>query len=327
MKYQSAICDYRQSAFGWWILGSVWLTGMPLLAAEAPVTENPTAEAPATQSHEPESQPLVACGVVLRPLQVAEVPAQQTGLLQSFAIREGEQVEAGQLLASLDDRAARHDLRQAELEHELATLRVANEVHLRYAEKALEVARAELARSNESIESFAKSISQSQLDVEQLTVEKLLLETEQARQELEMERIGQKLKQNALEAARLRVEQHQLRAPFAGTVALVRGQVGEWVEVGSPVLRLVAARRLRAEGFVSADRLEQASKPLPGRPVKVWVTLPDGQTIECLGTLRFVSPEMDPVTRQVRIWAEVDNGQRQLRPGQRGRLEIQVGDR
>jgi macrolide-specific efflux system membrane fusion protein len=307
----------------------VWLTGMPLLATEIPATENPTAETPAAQSQELESQPLVVDAVVLWPLQVAEVPAQQTGLLQSFAIREGEQVEAGQLLASLDDRAARHDLRQAELEHELAALRVANEVHLRFAEKALEVARAELARSNESIESFAKSISQSQLDVERLTVEKLLLETEQARHDLELERMGQKLKHNALQAARLRVEQHQLRAPFAGTVALVRGQVGEWVEVGSPVLRLVAARRLRAEGFMSADRLEQAdqaSRPLVGGLVKVLVTRPDGQTVECQGTLRFVSPEMDPVTRQVRIWAEVDNGQRQLRPGQRGRLEIKTGE-
>ena len=115
MKYQGAHSDYPQFTFGRWILGIVWLTGMPLLATEAPVTENPTAEAPVAQSHEPENQPLVIDGVVLRPLRVAEVPAQQTGLLQSFAIREGERVEAGQLMASLDDRVARHDLRKAEL--------------------------------------------------------------------------------------------------------------------------------------------------------------------------------------------------------------------
>jgi macrolide-specific efflux system membrane fusion protein len=320
MNHQGAMNDFHPAAFGWLALGIAWLMSTPLLA-----TEHSAAESPMAQSHLSESQPLVLDAVVLRPLQVAEVPAQQTGLLQRFAIREGEQVEAGQLLASLDDRAAQHDLRQAELEHELATLRVANEVHLRYAEKALEVARAELARSNESIEQFAKSISKSQLDVERLTVEKLLLEMEQARQKLELERIGQKLKDNALAAARLRLEQHQLRAPFAGMVALVRGQVGEWVEVGSPVLRLVAVERLRAEGFLSIDRLwksDQAHQPLVGRPVKMLVTRPDAQTIECHGTLRFVSPEMDPVTRQVRIWAEIENDQQQLRPGQRGRLEI-----
>jgi len=301
-------------------LAILGLTPVSLCAGENPATPH----SPAGPSVS-ESSLLVVDAVVLRPLRVAEVPAQQTGLLQDFAIREGEQVAAGQLLAALDDRAARHDLQQAELEHELATLRVSNEVHLRYAEKALEVARAELARSNESIESFAKSISKSQLDVERLTVQKLMLETEQARHELDLARFGQKLKENALESARLKVEQHQVRAPFAGTVARLRGQVGEWVEVGSPVLRLVAVDQLRAEGFLSAEYLGKAApaqRPLVGRPVRVLVTLAGGQTAACHGTLRFVSPEMDPLTRQVRVWAEVDNRQQHLRPGQRGRLEI-----
>ncbi len=321
MKQQHVQFDFRPPAFVWLVLGIAWQASVWPLAAEELATE----KHPAAESHVSERRPLVVDGVVLRPLRLAEVPAQQTGLLRQLAIREGERVEEGQLLASLDDRAARHDLRQAELEYELATLRVANEVRLRYAEKALEVARAEVARSKESIEKFAKSISQSQLDVERLSVEKLRLETEQARHDLDLERIGQKLKENALAAARLRVEQHQLRAPFAGTVALVRGQVGEWVETGSPVLRLVAARRLRAEGFLSADPLweaDQTQQSLVGRTVRMLVTRPDGQTVGCQGTLRFVSPEMDPVTRQVRIWAEIDNSQQHLRPGQRGRLEI-----
>ncbi len=257
--------------------------------------------------------------VVLRPLQVAEVPAQQTGLLKQIAVAEGQQVEQGRLLASLDVRGAEYAVRQAELEHELAGTKVTNDVQLRYAEKALEVARAELDRSRESVESFAKSISQSQLDVERLTVEKLVLETEQAKHDLEIERFGLKLKQNALEAARLRLQQHHLRAPFAGTIALIRGQVGEWVEMGSPVLRLVAVERLRAEGFLPA---EQASDQIVGAKVRLKVALFDNPTAEFTGTLQFVSPEMDPVTRQVRVWAEIENQGRQLRPGQRGRLSI-----
>ncbi|MCG8451277.1 MAG: efflux RND transporter periplasmic adaptor subunit [Pirellulales bacterium] len=47
-----------------------------------------------------------------------------------------------------------------------------------------------------------------------------------------------------------------------------------------------------------------------------------GKTIEVTGTLRFVSPEMDPVTKQVRIWAELPNKDGKLRPGQQGALEI-----
>lgn len=272
--------------------------------------------------------PLTVESVVLRPLRAAEVPARQTGLLRELVIREGEQVAEGQLLASLDAREMEHTIRQAELEHELASEKATNRVQLRYAEKALEVARAELGRSNESIENFAKSISQSQLDVERLTVEKLVLEIEQARHELSIERFGMKLKQNALEAARLRLAQHHLRAPFAGTVALVRGRVGEWVEVGSPVLRLVAVDRLRAEGFLPEVALtadDGTNRQLVGSKVRLIVELPHGSASEFPGILRFVSPEMDPVTRQVRVWAEVENGDRRLRPGQRGRLVIESG--
>jgi len=108
------------------------------------------------------------------------------------------------------------------------------------------------------------------------------------------------LKQTELESAQLQLSQHQLIAPFAGRVVLVRGRVGEWVEVGAKVLRLVAVDKLRAEGFLPADR---ASADLVGKRVTLRVA--EGKMLR--GTLRFVSPEMEPVTRQVRVWAEISN--------------------
>jgi len=255
--------------------------------------------------------------VVLRPMLEAEVPAQQTGLLQEIVVTEGESVTAGQVLASLDSRVAQMAVKRAELEVVQAEARASNQTRIDYAEKALEVARAELKRSSESIEKFAKSISQSQLDVEQLTVEKLILERQQAEHELLLERIGLQLIQTELDAARLTLQQHQLRAPFDGTVVLVRGRVGEWVELGGPVLRIVAIATLRAEGFMSA---EMVNSTLVGRPVRFVVDSRIKQQ-EHTGTLKFVSPEIDPVTRQVRVWAEIDNRQGLLRPGQQGVLE------
>ncbi len=263
-----------------------------------------------------EEKPLLRIeSVVLRPLRAAEVPAQQTGLLQTIMVEEGQRVEQGQLLASLDARQAELAVARARLEFAQAEAKAKNEISILYAEKSLEVAKAELRRSSESIEQFAKSISQSQLDVERLTVEKLTLERRQAEHELVLERFGLQLKQSELEAAQLQLSQHQLTAPFAGRVVLVRGRVGEWVEVGARVLRLVAVDKLRAEGFLPA---EQASADLVGKPVTLSVA--NGKTVT--GTLRFVSPEMEPVTRQVRVWAEIPNTEGALRPGQQGMLEI-----
>ena len=257
--------------------------------------------------------------VVLRPLQAAEVPARQTGVLLEILVTEGQRVEQGQLLATLDARQAELAVARAKLEYDQAEVKAKNEISILYADKALEVAKAELQRSSESIEQFAKSISQSQLDVERLTVEKLTLERRQAEHERVLERFGVRLKQTELEAAQLQLQQHQLTAPFAGRVVLVRGRVGEWVEVGARVMRLVAIDKLRAEGFLPA---EQANAALVGKPVTL--SIANGTTsTQVTGTLRFVSPEMEPVTRQVRVWAEIPNTGGALRPGQQGALEIE----
>ncbi|MCH2113642.1 MAG: efflux RND transporter periplasmic adaptor subunit [Pirellulales bacterium] len=256
--------------------------------------------------------------VVLRPLHEAEVSAQRTGMLSKMFASEGEHVEKGQLLASLDSREAKLAVAKAEVEHAQAEVRANNEVRLQYAEKSLEVARAELQRSRESIQKFAKSISQSQVDVERLTVEKLTLERRQAEHELRLERFSMKLRKHDLEAARLQLEQHSIRSPFAGIVVEVAGRAGEWVEIGTPVFRLVAVDRLRGEGFLQA---EQVTKDLVGKSVRMTV-IAAGHPMKVTGQLRFVSPETDPVTKQVRVWAEVPNEDGRLRPGQQGTLEI-----
>ncbi len=257
--------------------------------------------------------------VVLRPLQEAEVPARRTGLLESIVVLEGQQVKGGQLLAELDSRAAVLENEQAQLEVAGAQAKATSQIHIQYAVKALEVAQAELQRSEESIRKFARSVSQSQLDVERLTVEKLTLERQQAEHEMELEGFALQLKQSLLKATQLNVEQHTIRAPFTGTVVLVRGRVGEWVELGAPLLRLVSVTRLRAEGFLPA---EVAHPKLVGRDVRFVAVSSEGAQKTFNGTLRFVSPEMDPVTRQVRVWAEIKNPVGHLRPGESGTLEI-----
>jgi macrolide-specific efflux system membrane fusion protein len=249
----------------------------------------------------------------------AEVPARQTGVLAKIAVEEGAMVKEGDVLASLDDRAAKLGLQKADLERQQAAAKASNDLRVQYADKALEVARAEMKRSSESNAQFAKSISQSQLDVERLTVDKLQLERRQAEQDQTLDRFDLQLKENALESAKLDLELHSVRAPFTGVVALIRGRAGEWVEPGAPVLRLVAVQKLRAEGFAPA---EVADGTLLGAKVRFSLANdgnPAGPTI-VEGVLRFISPEIDPVSKQVRIWAEIDNHDLKLRPGQQGQL-------
>ena len=266
-----------------------------------------------------ESEPITIDSVVLRPLRAAEIPAQQTGLLLQISVDEGEIVKKKQILATLDPHAAHLAVKQAIAERDQARKVAENRISVEYTDKAIEVAEAELRRSMESIEKFPKSISQSQIDVERLTVEKLQLERQQAEHDLLLESYSLKLKENELAAAKLALEKHRLQAPFSGTIVLVRGRVGEWVEKGDPVLRLVAVKKLRAEGFLS---VEHATADLVGRKV-TFSTENGGKPLQTTGELRFVSPEMDPVTRQVRVWAELDNSAGTLRSGGQGSMRIE----
>jgi macrolide-specific efflux system membrane fusion protein len=260
--------------------------------------------------------PLAVESVVLRLLEEAEVPAQEAGVLTAVAVRDGQRVKKGELLAQLDDQVARLVADAAQVQYEIASAKATNDVRMRFAKKALEVSHAELRRSMDSIERFAKSVSQSQLDVERLTVEKNQLEVEQADHEHQIAALEMKSKANELTAARAQVTRRQILAPFEGMVAQVYARSGEWVEPGQPVLRIVNVDRLKAEGFITATA---AAGDLPGKSVTLQV---DGTAGPSAGTLVFVSPEVDPITGQVRVWAEVDNNDGRLRPGETVKMKV-----
>jgi len=249
--------------------------------------------------------------VVLRLIHEADVPAQEAGVLTSVSAREGDLVKKDAVLATIDDQVARMAELAAQLKYDVAQEKATNDVQVRYARKAAEVAEAELHRSTESVARFAKSVSQSQLDVERLNVEKTKLEAEQADHNQQVATLEMKSAQNELDAAKVQRARRQIVAPFDGTVVQVFVRLGEWVEPGQKALRIVDTRRLKAEGFLNAA---SAKADLLGAPVELSV---EGQLHEHFaGKIAFVSPEVDPITGQVRVWAEIENTSGALRPGQ-----------
>ena len=258
--------------------------------------------------------------VVLRLLEEAELPAQEAGVVVNVAAHEGQRVKQGALLAQLDDQVPRLAADAAKAKYDIAHEKATNDVKVRYAQKALEVSEAELRRSNESIEKFAKSVSQSQLDVERLTVQKNRLESEQADHEQAIAALEMKAQENELNAAKVQIARRQIVAPFDGVIVQVYLRKGEWAEPGQKALRIVNADRLKAEGFIRAD---DASRVAPGAPAKLVVER-GGQQQQASGNIAFVSPEVDPITGQVRVWAEIDNHDARLRPGQAAKMALVV---
>ena len=97
-------------------------------------------------------------------------------------------------------------------------------------------------------------------------------------------------------------------------------RLGEWVEPGQKALRIVNVDRLKAEGFLPAQ--EADARTASARRCGSRVDLAGEQAAAFDGKVSFVSPEVDPITGQVRIWAEIDNHDGRLRPGQPVRMMI-----
>ncbi len=249
--------------------------------------------------------------VVLRLMEEAEVPAQESGVVTNVAVREGQRVKQGELLTQIDDQVPRLAAEAAQSQLEIARAKATNDVRQRFARKSLEVSAAELQRSTESIERFPKSVSNSQLDVEKLNVQKNQLESEQAEQDQRIATLEMNAKQNELDAAKAEVVRRRIRAPFDGVIVQVYVRKGEWVKPGQQALRIVNVDRLKAEGFVPAA---QATNDLAGKSVQLTIDTGD-QEKTFPGKIVFVSPEVDPITGQVRVWAEIDNRNGELRPG------------
>src|SRR4051794_26321471 len=256
--------------------------------------------------------------VALRLLEEAEVPAQEAGVITSVAVREGQRVKQGELLAQIDDQVPKLVADATKAKYEIARAKATNDIRLRYAQKATEVSQAELRRSTESIERFAKSVSQSQLDVEQLTVQKNRLEGEQATQEQQIAILEMRYQESELNTARAQITRRRIVAPFDGVIVQIYARKGEWAEPGQKALRIVNVDRLKAEGFI---RAEDATEHIIGQPTRLMVE-PGGERNTFSGKIIFVSPEVDPITGQVRIWAEIDNRDGRLRPGQPARMAV-----
>jgi multidrug efflux pump subunit AcrA (membrane-fusion protein) len=192
-------------------------------------------------------------------------------------------------------------------------------VNVRFAKKSVEVSQAELARSMDSNQRYSKSISESEMDRLRLVVERGRLEVEQSEHEFRTANLSQKIKENDYLAAQQKVKRHGITAPLAGIVVQVQRHRGEWVKPGEPIVRILRLDRLRAEGFVKS---EHSGEDLLGREVRLVIDLPKQRAAEFPGKVVFVDPEIDPVNAQVRIWAEVENGDLRLRPGMKARMVL-----
>jgi HlyD family secretion protein len=149
----------------------------------------------------------------------AKLSPQMGGLVVELPHREGAVVSAGDLLLKLDDRAQQAGLEVARRELSSSTA-LAEEACL-----AAELAEKELGR----VEALhGRGIASDQ------NLDLLVTERDRSRAACAPASAAVGLSRASIAAARVQVEFTEVRAPFAGTVAELTTEVGEWITPAPP---------------------------------------------------------------------------------------------
>ncbi len=233
-------------------------------------------------------------------LRTVSVKSQVDGVIASFHFREGDEVAAGDLLVTLDQRPFENGLRAAEAD-------LAN-------------ARAEEAQAEADMGRYRQLDQQNVVSKEELAQYATKADTTKA--------VVQS-KAAAVANAKLQLEYSEIRAPIAGRTGQRNLHEGALVKAGDATQSIVVINQVAPiavaysvpEGVLAAVRAAQAAGP-----VKVSATVHAGAVSPVVeGKLDFIDNAVDATTGTVVLKAVYENTDRSLWPGQFVDVTTQVG--
>ncbi len=233
------------------------------------------------------------------------------GRIAALPVAEGDRVEAGQILLELWNDDARAQLNLAEKER-LAAVARADE-----ACTAADVARREAARIDRLHEQGLTS--EENADLAESNARAKAAACQATRRTIEVN-------DARVELARAMLEQTILRAPFAGTVAEINGEIGEVVTpspVGIPTLPAVDLIDNSCI-YVTAP-IDEIDAPDIRAGMRATITLDAFPDRQFPATVRRVAPYVLDVEKQARtvdIEAEFDEPSANLLPGYSADVEV-----
>lgn len=179
-------------------------TPSPSASATPRPTPTPTRSTTPSPSPSPTPPPGIRADAIVVPQTSTDISAPITALVESVFVGEQAPVRAGQLLMRL----------------ETATRRA-----------AVDVAEADLDRALAAAE-------RAQMALDQLPVDAPLAQRDAAEADLRLAEAELELARSALAAAEVALRQTEIRAPFAGTVAVIEVSAGEQAIAGQTVVTI-----------------------------------------------------------------------------------------
>jgi len=227
----------------------------------------------------------------------ADVKSEYTGVVTEVYVTEWIRVKKGDLLARLDTREA--------------------EVILKKAGAAVEVARANILQAevsqNRAIREFerAQKLKETGL-ITQQNFDDARTETEAARARVGAAKAQLKVAEEDVLHAQTRLSKSLIRSPLDGMVHFRNVNVGDFVgEMGArPMFRIVDTRILELTVTVTSGEMGRLRI---GQPLLFSTDAFPGKSFA--GKVLFINPVVNEADRSVKVVAEVENRQDQLKGG------------
>jgi RND family efflux transporter MFP subunit len=227
----------------------------------------------------------------LKARQAAPLAASVAGRLERIAVKRGQMVRRGALLAVLDDRLAQAACRQAEA--------------------GVAAARAQLALAEDALTRMALLRREDGVPESQLVG---------ARAQRELSAAQLAAAEAQLEQAQVTLSHHSVCAPFSGVVTRIPDGLGVMVAAGTPLVDLASTRVLVLETTLSQ---EEAAEFRVGTKVQVSVPATGASTAEAV--VAVVVPSVDRATNRVPVEIEVQNPDGRFLANGSARAELPCG--
>jgi RND family efflux transporter MFP subunit len=130
-------------------------------------------------------------------------------------------------------------------------------------------------------------------------------------------RIDRDIAQLQHQIAQEQLERRKIRSPITGLVVEKKKEAGEAVDTNEAVFRIVDISRVYLQVFIEAT---EALKLKTGQSVSVH--FPEYLATELIGQIDFIDPRIDGASGLVRLKVLINNPERKLIAGMRGRVAL-----
>ena len=278
-------------------------------------------------------------------LNKARISPQISGEIIDIYVAEGQEVEAGEVLAKIDDREIKNNLRQAEMiKHEA-------ELAFKKAELSLENSKNNLKQSKASLDEAKSDLSQWRKDYQRdkkLYEEDVIAKVKFEQTETQYQKARSRVKsmeaavnsaktaitiaesdieiresqlsrtENELDNARIRLENTEIKAPFSGVILDTIAEKGEIAVNSQPVfLASNSLNQVEVKSYIAMNDLSKI-----GLGTEAEITFSNLKGEKYRAEIIEISPISNPQNRTTKIKFKVDNSEQILKDGMAASLKI-----